>query len=207
MLVSHKVPCQTSQGPYPTLVLLHGLGADERDLEPVGRALSRQWQTVLLRAPDPVPNFPGFQWYRMEALGHPDLTALDNSLDLLWQTLVALREAPDTDPGHLVLGGFSQGALTSAAFIARYPDFGLAALTLLSGYLPDSTDIPPLRGFPVFLAHGSQDPVLPHAWGMDMGERMTAAGAAVEAHTYPMGHAIHPEELHDLQNFLQRLLI
>lgn len=206
MLVSHKVPCQASLPSYPTLVLLHGLGADERDLEPIGRALTREWQTILLRAPDPVPNFPGFQWYRMEALGHPDLTALNNSLDLLWQSLVLLREDPEVNHRRLVLGGFSQGALTSAAFAARYPDFGLAALTLLSGYLPESTVLPPLQGLPVFLAHGSQDPVLPHAWGMALGERLQEAGADVDVHTYAMGHAINPEELHDLQRFLHQLL-
>jgi phospholipase/carboxylesterase len=192
--------------PHPLVVLLHGMGADEHDLVPVADPLRTWAHVVLLRAPEPVSGYPGFQWYVMQALGQPDPVSWLRSLSRLIDSLTALSEDPTVDASRVILGGFSQGALMTASVLCRRPDLGLAGYLLLSGYLPDWVEVPALTGVPVFFGHGTRDPVLPYAWGTRMADRLEAAGAHVERHAYEMGHAVSPEEMADLARFVERLV-
>jgi phospholipase/carboxylesterase len=205
VLVSLRLEARTTAGPHPALILLHGFGADEHDLVPLGEPFQDRATVVLLRAPEPIPGYPGYQWYAMQGMGMPEPVSWLRALDALHTTLKALREDPTLDAPRLILGGFSQGALMSASFACRYPDFGLRGLVLLSGYLPDWIEVPPLDALPVFVGHGTQDPVLPFAWGDAMATRFETAGAAVERHGYPMGHAVSSQEMDDLATFIRRL--
>lgn len=183
----------------PTLLLLHGLGADEQDL--IG--LSAQLPTVrivTLRAPYPYEI--GFQWYRMSALGSPEPGMLDASQQYLDDFLE--RELPSgRDSGDLCLGGFSQGALMAAIYTLRTAGRGLRATVALSGYLPDGlTPSARLDGYPIFWGHGTEDEVLPWQMGAKAVEHLQSMGAEVRFHTYPMGHSICLEEMADLRGWL-----
>jgi phospholipase/carboxylesterase len=63
-----------------------------------------------------------------------------------------------------------------------------------------------LKGFPVFAAHGEQDPLLPIALGRTVRDQLTKLGLAVSWHEYPMGHMVVPEELADAREWLARML-
>lgn len=103
-------------------------------------------------------------------------------------------EARFAAPGaRLVLGGFSQGAmlaLDAALHRARPP----AGLILMSSTLINAAALTPrmpsLRGIPVLLSHGRSDALLPHAAAEVLRDRLRAAGAAVEWHTFIGGHEI-----------------
>ena len=58
------------------------------------------------------------------------------------------------------------------------------------------------RGLPIFMAHGSFDPMLPMALGADSRDRLQAAGFAVEWHEYPMAHAVCAEEIAAIRDWL-----
>jgi phospholipase/carboxylesterase len=191
--------------PYPVVVLLHGLGADEHDLEPIGEAVRHLAWPILLRAPEPVRGLPGYQWYQIEGFGNPDPVSWLRSLSQLAESLDAIRQDERVDPSRIVLGGFSQGALMTASFACRHPDFGLKAAVVLSGYLPDWVEVPPLSGLAVFSAHGESDPVIPPALGDRLADRLEAGGAQVTRRRYPIGHAVSPSEVKDLAAFLEAL--
>ena len=58
----------------------------------------------------------------------------------------------------------------------------------------------------IFLAHGTQDPVVPYALGDETRKLLEGSGYAVEWHRYPMPHSVCPEEIADIAAWLRRVL-
>ena len=84
----------------------------------------------------------------------------------------------------------------------------LAGMMALSTYLPLPSEVEGSEGsrdLPVFMAHGSLDPMLPMQWGKLSAERLTETGFAVEWHEYPMVHAVSPEEIRDIREWLIKI--
>ncbi|MGV3617103.1 MAG: alpha/beta hydrolase [Fimbriimonas sp.] len=183
----------------PLLVLLHGLGSNERDLMEFAHYLDPRLTVVAFRAPNAY-GYGGFSWFDIQWL--PEGRVIDEagavrSRDLLIEELEVLRKRHNAS--RLVLGGFSQGAMmTLGAALAR-PELVDAAL-LMSG-----------RAMPVFLAsateggvtvpffaqHGVRDDVLPVEDAREMRDALTALGARLEYREYPMGHEVTMESLQD----------
>jgi phospholipase/carboxylesterase len=110
----------------------------------------------------------------------------------------------------IVLAGFSQGGAIALHTALRYPQ-RLGGLMALSTWLPmqDSFDREVIgsteaqsQELPVFMAHGSFDPMLPMALGQQSCKVLEKAGYAVEWHDYPMAHAVCSEEIADIRNWL-----
>ena len=59
---------------------------------------------------------------------------------------------------------------------------------------------------PIFMAHGSADPIVPIARGLASRDALVAAGHTVEWHDYPMPHSVCTEEVADIAAFLKRVL-
>jgi phospholipase/carboxylesterase len=57
---------------------------------------------------------------------------------------------------------------------------------------------------PVFMAHGSADPVVPPGAGEHSAQVLRALGFSLEWHAYPMGHSVCAEEIRDLGDWLER---
>jgi phospholipase/carboxylesterase len=66
--------------------------------------------------------------------------------------------------------------------------------------------LPANESTPIFLAHGTQDPVVPPLLGEAACRQLQQAGYAVEWHTYGMPHAVCPQEVADLAAWLERVL-
>ena len=63
------------------------------------------------------------------------------------------------------------------------------------------------RDLPVFMAHGTFDPVLPIAMGKESNAALQSAGYTVEWHEYPMAHAVCAEEIRDIRNWLLSVFV
>ena len=97
----------------------------------------------------------------------------------------------------LVLGGFSQGAVMSYALgLGRSPAERPAALMPLSGFMPSvdglELDLSGLDGFPVAIAHGTLDGVIPVDFSRAARDALTAAGADVAYHEAPVASHDRP---------------
>jgi phospholipase/carboxylesterase len=106
-----------------------------------------------------------------------------------------------------VLAGFSQGGAIAAYVALRYPQT-LAGLMVLSGYLlfPErlASDISPANAAtPVFVAHGSMDPMVPFSMGRDLSARLQALQLPLSWHEYPMPHSVSQQELLDIGAWLR----
>lgn len=187
--------------PRGSLVLLHGRGADEHDLFPLLDALDpgRVLFAATPRGPLELPP-GGAHWYRLAGIPTPDP-------DSFWPSFEALSELLDRLPQPLVLGGFSQGAVMSWALgLGRGPAKRPAAIVALSGFMPHvdglELDLSELDGYPVAIAHGSLDPVIPVDFSREARLTLEAAGAEVLYRETPLPHTIDPRIVPELETFV-----
>ena len=111
---------------------------------------------------------------------------------------------------RLLLLGFSQGAGIALGVALLRPDLAAGVLSFsgVARALEDQDHAPveKLRGFPVFAAHGLDDPLLPIELGRDLRATLEALGLDVEWHEYPMEHMVIPEEIEDGRMWLNARL-
>ncbi|MCY0879158.1 MAG: phospholipase [Firmicutes bacterium] len=186
--------------PQRLVLLLHGRGADEEDLLPLASLFAPDSMVLAVRAPYPFG--PGYAWYRLT----PDGTA---HLEDLSESVHALNDLIDARAGNrwpTVLLGFSQGGLVSALTASAREARGIQGIVSLSAPpLPQVPDHPTLAGLPVFVGHGTEDPVVPFQRGELTRDLLIRLGARVSFHRYPMGHMISEAELGDVRRWLSRL--
>lgn len=208
------VEVATGDAPRGSVIWLHGLGADGHDFEAIVPEL-RLSATLPLRfvfphAPvRPVTINGGMAmraWYDIRSLdssGRADAAGVHESSAAL-EALIDREIERGIAAEKIVIAGFSQGGAI-AINTALHTDKRLAGLMALSTYLPLPGEIDNSVGsreLPVFMAHGTFDPMLPIAWGKASADHLRAAGYTVEWHDYPMAHAVCPEEIRDIRNWL-----
>jgi phospholipase/carboxylesterase len=203
------------------IIILHGLGADGNDFVPVAHELDLAAvgpvRFVFPHAPTrPVTINGGYvmrAWYDILGLDshqqREDEAGLRESQTLV-EELIAKEKARGVPARRIVLAGFSQGCAMTLMTGLRH-DERLAGLVGLSGYLPlaakaEAERHPANRDTPVFLAHGSGDPVIPIARARQSRDALVALGHPVEWHEYPMPHSVCAEEIADLNRWLLKVL-
>ena len=197
--------------PEGALVLLHGRGADERDLLPLLDVLDPDRRLVGV-APRGMLALPpgGAHWYVVRRVGFPDRETFHAGLAALAAWVDALPGAIGVPRERTVLGGFSQGAVMSLALGLGKGRPAPAGILALSGFVPTvegfELDLEDRAGLPVALAHGSEDPVIPVSFGRDAHERLAAAGLDVRYRESRMGHTIDPAVLEDLRGWLHDVI-
>jgi len=204
-----------------SVIWLHGLGADGWDFFPIvpelGLPSSFSVRFVFPHAPHrPVTLNGGMTmraWYDIAAL---DLDARSHDAEgiraseALIRTFVEREVARGVAPGRIVLAGFSQGGAMTIHAALRAP-WRLAGAIALSCYLllPDELDgarAAASEGLPFFMAHGTEDPIVPYAAGVTARDALVAAGYAVEWKSYPIPHGVSPQEIADVGAWLVRRL-
>jgi phospholipase/carboxylesterase len=196
----------------PLLLMLHGVGANERDLYPLAPELDPRLQILSLRAPlTRGPN--SYAWFTVAFLPTGFKIApeqLDASRKRVVEFIHASVKRYDADPERVYLLGFSQGAITSLAVALTEPEL-LAGVIALSGRIPPEVEpwiVAPERmaGLPVFLAHGRQDSVIPYEWAERARPILERQQVALEYHAYDMEHQIGAQTLADLTEWLTAYL-
>ena len=192
-----------------TLILLHGYGADERDLLPIAHALDPRLRAVSLQGPVALGG-PMRAWFNLgqDARGRITFDA-DAARAAVRSATAAVEEIAATSPRPLLLG-FSQGAGIALGVALLRPDLAAGVLSFsgVARALEDQDHAPveKLRGFPVFAAHGLDDPLLPIELGRDLRATLEALGLDLEWHEYPMEHMVIPEEIEDARRWLNARL-
>jgi phospholipase/carboxylesterase len=126
------------------------------------------------------------------------------------EALIAREIARGIAAQRIVLAGFSQGGVIALHTGVRHGE-RLAGLVALSTYvvLPEllaGEASPANRDLPIFMAHGTADPMIRLEWGEAGRRALVAAGYPVEWHTYPMPHSVVWEEIEAVSAFLARVL-
>lgn len=206
-------PSQTADA---CVIWLHGLGADQRDFEPVAQLLQRhltRCRFVLPQAPTRAVTINGGwampSWYDILAMS-PARAINREQLEASAQQVIALIEAQrdsGIDPARIVLAGFSQGGavVLHTAFL-RW-QFALGGVMALSTYAPTFSDEITLadtkKQLPVLCLHGTFDDIVLPAMGRAAHDYLEASGVSVQWRDYPMGHEVVNEEIRDIADWLE----
>ncbi len=211
------IDIETGPGPRASVIILHGLGADGNDFVPVAGELDLRpvgpVRFVFPHAPTrPVTINGGYvmrAWYDILGLDsheqREDEAGLRESQALV-EELLAREKARGIPADRIVLAGFSQGGAMTLMTGLRHGE-RLAGLVGLSGYLPlaaraEAERHATNRDVPIFLAHGTADPVIPINRARAARDSLVAMGHDVEWHEYAMPHSVCAEEIRDLQRWL-----
>ncbi len=187
--------------PEGLLVMHHGRGTDERDLLGLADVLDpqRRLHVAAPRAPLALPGAPGFHWYVVPRVGHPDRETFDAARAALGDLHDRLWEQTGLGPEATVLGGFSMGSVMSYAMglgADRPPVAGLLAfsgfVSTVDGREPSFDDRASTR---VFITHGVNDPVIEVGFARRARELIEDGGLEVSYHESAVGHQIDPTQI------------
>lgn len=215
-----RIELESAPNPRAAVIWLHGLGADGNDFAGLVPELDLTGcppiRFVFPHAPSiPVTINAGYvmpAWYDIlgvNLVNRQDAAGIQKSeRDIV--ALIDNEVARGIAYEHIVLAGFSQGCAMALHTGLRLPH-RLAGIMALSGYLPladryPSERLPANAHTPIFMAHGTQDPVVVLARGEESRDALSALGHPVQWHTYPMQHAVHPREVTDISAFLKQVL-
>ncbi len=212
------VEIETGKNPTASVIWMHGLGADGNDFVPIVRELDlpdAPIRFVFPHAPmQPVTINGGMvmrAWYDISdpAVWREDERGVRASQALI-ETLIAREKDRGTIPRRLVLAGFSQGGAIALQTGLRHPD-RLAGVMALSTYVPLAEKLAAEasaanRDLPVFMAHGTVDPVIAFARAAQSRDLLRSIGYPVEWHEYPMPHSVNAEEVRDIGFWLNKAL-
>jgi phospholipase/carboxylesterase len=182
------------------VLLLHGLGADEQDLRPLGERLAAEYPDALvvsLRAPAPCDFGFGYQWISPTALD--DASRIERVADALPELADRVRRwqrASGLGAEATVLVGFSQGGMMALEAAGFRPESPLAGrVVALAGRYARLPDVAP-PGTTVFMVHGKADDVVDYGCTVTAAQHLVALGADVVADVIPfLGHEIDDEVL------------
>jgi phospholipase/carboxylesterase len=218
-LLDH-IEIETAPNPEIAIIWLHGLGADGNDFVPIVRELDLAGlpgiRFVFPHAKTmPVTINGGYvmrSWY--DILG-TELTRREDegglrSSQLAVEALIAREKSRGIPASRIILAGFSQGCAMTLQTGLRHPE-KLAGMMCLSGYLPLAGQIAAERTeqslqVPVFMAHGTQDPVVPFARAEESRKVLESLGYQVEWHAYQMQHTLCLEEVQDIGKWIRKVV-
>ncbi len=222
MQIPSAVELETGREPDCSVIWLHGLGADGHDFEPIVPELrlpaDMQVRFVFPHAPErPVTINGGMRmraWYDILTLdrnGPEDEAGVLESGRLL-ERIIEREHERGSDYARIVVAGFSQGGAIALHTALRFSQ-RLAGVMALSTYLPLSqsfaTDVAARATaieLPIFMAHGSLDPMLPIDLGQSSRRLLEQSGYRVEWHEYAMAHSVCAEEIADIRRWLIAVL-
>lgn len=201
-----------------TVILLHGLGADGHDFEPIVPELnlpeSARVRFIFPHAPSrPVTINGGVSmpsWYDIRAVDidrSVDNEQLSQSAEDA-RTFVQRERERGVPSERIILAGFSQGGAVVLHAALTHPE-RLGGLLVLSSYFATADTIqadPANADLPVLVCHGTADPMVPEMLGQRTVHTLKARGYPVEYRTYPMPHAVHPNEIRDIGDWLKKRL-
>ena len=194
---------QTGNSAPSQIVLIHGWGANYRDLVPVAEALGRPdihyW---FPNAPFPHPHVPGGgSWFDLEGF-----EGVEASSNLLKEWLLNLESRSGIPLEKTVLAGFSQGgAMSLQVGLGLVPR--LAGIMCLSGFwvAEPEFETPNQSLPPVLMVHGTRDPVVAIAFAYQTRRNLEALDVNLQFHEIDAMHEIPPKAIALMKEFLDDL--
>jgi phospholipase/carboxylesterase len=207
----HTAHVPAGEGPFPTLVLLHGWGASAHDL--IGLAPMVHDGRALVLCPQGPVVLPigggqkGYGWFPLNPGAPPDVEAFRHGAELLRGFVEQCRARYPMDPLATVVGGFSQGGTMAYDLALRDPT-RYSGLMALSSWLPaplvdDLPRLPEQAALPALIVHGTADPQVDVERARESREALRAFGVGITYRELDMGHEIRPEALRVVVRWLE----
>ncbi|MFZ3191895.1 MAG: dienelactone hydrolase family protein [Moraxellaceae bacterium] len=216
-----SIEVETAAQPTHAVIWLHGLGANGDDFVPIvpelGLPQNLAVRFIFPHAPEiPVTINAGYvmpAWYDILSLDkvsrQVDLVGIERSRQQI-VGLIEREQARGIPADRIVIAGFSQGGAMAYSVGLTYPE-RLAGVMALSAYIPSIEGLASQRHTanqqtPIFVAHGTQDPVVGLAMGQQAVDWLQQQAYPVEWHQYLMQHQVCLEEIQQIGRWLQQVL-
>jgi phospholipase/carboxylesterase len=215
MQLIHTLFAPPGDGPHPTILALHGWGANALDL--LGLApyvCGGRFLVLCPQGPTTTPIGPGavgYGWYPSTRGGPPDMPAIFAAREKLWAFIDAAGERFAIDRTRLILLGFSQGGVMAYSLALAQPQ-RFAALVAMSTWLPPaladnlSAD-EAVQRLPILVQHGSRDDMIQVERARQAVASLRQGRMPLTYREYDMGHEINAQSLTDLSAWLQEKVL
>lgn len=222
MLTTITIEPQNSQPATHSVIWLHGLGADGNDFTPIVPELRLpaifNVRFIFPHAPiRPVTLNNGYAmraWFDIYGLNRHakiDEAGIAKTVGMI-NDLIEDEISRGINTKNIMLAGFSQGAAIALTVGLSYHK-PLGGILGLSGYLPlgeqivkkAHNDYKANASIPIFLAHGTEDTVLPYQYGEITKDVLQSGGYSVAWHSYAMPHTVCAEEVKDIAEWIKKI--
>lgn len=196
-----RQPTTPQDGKPPVLILLHGIGSNERDMASLAPAMDPRFLVVSVRSPLTIgPD--AFAWFQVRFTPQGpsiDATQAAAGWKLLTGFIQEIVGKHDGDPARVYLAGFSQGGIMALAAMLTAPEQVAGAVCmsgrLLPEVLPHAASQDRLAGKPILVLHGTADNKLGIDYARKARTSLEGLSLQVSYHEIPMGHEITPQSL------------
>lgn len=211
MEILHRLIRPANSNNAPLIVLLHGYGSDMHDLFSFTSDIPENFIVVSFQAPIPLP-WGGWAWYEINFTDAGKFTNDEqarSSMHIILDNIQLVCEENNLSNDHIILCGFSQGAILSYALGWNHPDI-FSHLICLSGYLDKkllkNEEVTPFHLKQKFyISHGREDVVIPIEWAKAGKDFLISKGLHVQWHEYASGHGLCPENYHSMMEFIRSI--
>jgi len=205
----HTVYEPAGEGPHPTIVALHGWGANGMDLLGLAPYLAGGRFLVICpqgRVEVPLGPTVGYGWFPLSMGAPPDAAAFATGVDDARRFLDAAVRRYPVDNHKLIILGFSQGGVIAYALALSQPE-RFAGLVALSSWLPaplaPTVSAPSSERLLALVHHGTNDDLIPVERGRESVELLRRLRVSVSFREFDMGHEINADSLTDLSTWLE----
>ncbi len=190
---------RASTAKAPLLLLLHGVGSNERSMWPLAQAIDASFEVLCVRSP--VLLGPGaYGWFHVQFTAQGPVINAEEARDGWEQIARFIDEAVaayDADARQVYVGGFSQGGIMSLATLLTSPARVAGAMCLSGRLLPEVLPYrapdDALRGKRVLLVHGVHDSKLGISYAHWARQQLSATPVTLSYHELAIGHEVTPE--------------
>ena len=197
------------QGPHPTIIALHGWGANALDLLGLAPYIAGgKFMVIAPQGPLEVPIGPvsGSGWFPIRMGTPPREDQIDAAVDRAASFIDAAIARYPVDPRKLVMLGFSQGGVMAFRLAFRQPE-KFSALVALSTWFPPElksnlTNLEAIQRLPTLIQHGRADDAIPLSRARESLEHLRELEVPVTFKEYDCGHEITASSIEDLSEFM-----
>ena len=202
-----RVQRPEGNGPFPVLLMLHGWTGDENSMWIFAPRLLKNALLIAPRGLYESKATGGFSWHTDRSKPWPWVNDFSSAVENIIGTINS-KNFPHCDFSPFPLVGFSQGAALAYTMAIMHPG-RFVSLAGLSGFMPDGAspwlESGRLKGLPVFIAHGSEDDLVPVERARMSVDGLEKAGAFVTYWEASAGRNLSAKCLRGLQAFCERV--
>jgi len=211
----HTAHIPAGDGPFPTIIALHGWGASAHDL--IGLApIFDGGRSIVLCPQGPLafqagPGQVGYGWFPLTGGGEADPAEVEAGIEKLERFLDKAIDALAVERRKIAILGFSQGGVMAYALALHHPGT-YAGLVALSSWLPDAMAEsvpanPELANLPTLVIHGTRDGMISIDLARESRDALAKLGVSATYREYEMGHEINPEALRQIISWLDEKVV
>lgn len=196
----------------PLLLLMHGVGSNEKDLFGLANYLDDRYLIVSARAPFKIAE-GSYKWYDLDfstGVRRTNIDEAQKSLQIILKFLDELHAKYHYDQKRVIVSGFSQGAIMSLCVGLTHPE-KVRGIGVLSGRVLEEVVKPKLaakdqfKHFEAFVSHGTQDGVLPVSDARSTKKLLESLQIKTSYHEYSSDHSINQANLDDFAAWLKSI--